>query len=344
MSVHVPGVGYLSDSRVLTAASPNTVHATVGPVDVAGTYDVFVIVGASDVSAGWEVQRRDATNSITLESWRIRSFISSTTPVMLMVDLAKGERIRVLNLTSLGGADPIGTPANIGTANNTTGTTITVTVGVGGVAAGQTLFVACSTRGGDLATGLPSVSDNVNGAYTQDLLFQDDNGNPKGAIFRFSNNAALVQNDTITLTISDAIADHKAMTAWSVTGLNLTAPLDQTANAFGSSDTPSSGNLTTSTDNQLLIGALGVAANDTTVATQDADFSSNITLSRTTGGAAGVNRLIFVGDRIISSAETNNYAPTLNEPRQWVASILGYQAASTGTGQSSATIQAMRMK
>lgn len=345
MAVHVPGTGALSDSRGFTAAGANTVHATVGPVDVAGTYDVFVLVGASDLSAEWEVQHRNVDNSVTLESWRIRSFVSSTTPVMLMVDLAKGERLRVVNLTDLstGGAS-IGTPVNIGTAANTTGTTLSVTVGVGGVAAGQTLFVGCSTRGGTLTTGLPSCADSVNGAYTQDLLFQDDDGNPKGAIFRFSNNAALVQNDTITITISDAIADHKSITAWSVTGLDLTSPLDQTANAFGLGSTPNSGNITTSSDNQLLIGAVSVAENGTLVVTQDADFDSTIALARSTGGSAGQRRVIFIGDRIISTSETNNYAPSLNETAQWAAGILGYQAAISGTGQSSATIQAMRMK
>lgn len=345
MAVHVPGIGALSDARVLTAAGANTIHATIGPVDEGGTYDVFVLVGASDLSAEWEVQRRDAANASTLDSWRIRSFISSTTPVLLLVDLAKGERLRVLNLTDLStGGAAIGTPVNIGPNANATGTTLTVPIGVFGVNAGQTIFVACSTRGGDLTTGLPSVSDNVNGAYTEDLFFPDANGNPAGALFRFSNNAALVQNDTITLTISDGVADHKAMTAWSVTGLDLTSPLDQTANASGADLAPNSGNLTTSTDNQLLIGAVSVAVTSTSVATQDADFNSNVTFGRSTGGGAFENRLIFIGDRIISASETNNYAPTLNESLQWTAAILGYRAASSGTGQSSATIQAMRMK
>lgn len=232
------------------------------------------------------------------------------------------------------GLPGIGAPVNIGTAANTTGTTLTVTVGAAGVPASQTIFVSCSTRGGNLTTGLPSCSDSVDGAYIEDLLFMDDNGNPKGAIFRFSNNAELVQNDTITITVSDAVADHKAMTAWYVDGLDLVTPLGQTANAFGANNAPNSGNITTSVNDALLIGAVSVAASDASIVTQDGDFNSNVTLSRTTGGSAGVNRLIFIGDRIISASETNNYAPTLNETLQWAAGILSYRASGAGPGPS----------
>jgi hypothetical protein len=221
----------------------------------------------------------------------------------------------------------IGTRVNIGTAANASGTTLTITVGAAGVPAGRTISVSVSSRGPDTTTGLPSVSDNKNGAYTQDLFGQSGSGTTKGALFRFSNNAALVENDEITVTIADAVVDSKAATAWYVDGLELTNPLRQSSIATANSATPDSGPITTVEDNQLMIGFVSVAlgaTDDESSVTQDPDFSSAVNTSSQLGT---LGRLVLVGDRVVVGTETQSYTPTLNDNRTWIAGLASYKAA-----------------
>lgn len=83
---------------------------------------------------------------------------------------------------------------------------------------------------------------------------------------------------------------------------------------------------------RLIIGGLCVAATDGDVVTQDADYGSVVNQAKTTGGTAGSDRIAFVGTRIITDVETNDYAPTLSSERFWVAGIAAYKADTTGGG------------
>lgn len=229
-------------------------------------------------------------------------------------------------------------PVNIGTDANKVGSTLSVTAQQL-VPAGNTIFVSVATRGGDTATGFPSCADNVHGpdSYTQDILQTTSSGSTKLSLYRLSNNNELPVGSVITVTIGNSISDSKSMTAFWVRGLNTFEPLDvfNSAAASAASTATNSGQITTTSTadlRRLMVGALCVAATDGDVVTQDPDYTSLVNSASTTGGAAGSDRVSFVGTRIISAAETNDYAPTISDTRFWVAGVVAYKADTTGGG------------
>lgn len=198
--------------------------------------------------------------------------------------------------------DPAGIPVNIDSKPNKTGTTIALTVGSSGVPSGSTIYVAVATGGGSTTTGLPSVSDPINGGYSLDFLHMSGSGLTKLALFRLRNSLSLGQGQVITVSIGNGVEASKAATAFYLPG---TWILDQTTGvaAAAESTTPDSGLISVSSDAKLVLGALSVAfdfeadGGASGLPTQDPDFDSVVAGANTTGGT---DRLILVGNRILA--------------------------------------------
>lgn len=220
---------------------------------------------------------------------------------------------------------PIGIPVIIGTANNTNdNTSVVITVGVAGVPAGMTIIVDSVHEGIDDINH--ACSDNVNGAYEVDVVPVETTA-VNARRFRFSNNAALSQGDTITVSwTGNSFAD--ATKAFYIDGLDLTTPLTGTPiGDEGTSTIPNSGDVTTTIANSIILGFVGRRGLIAEVYTEDTDFTTLGSPVAADTGVASSSRALHTAHRIVSATETQNYAPTLGASRAWAAGISAYKAA-----------------
>lgn len=218
----------------------------------------------------------------------------------------------------------IETAVNLGTAASNTGTSVAVTT-TSAVPVGATVFVVMGESGlGVHDEPRPTAGDPVNGLYGQDIYTQSDSGLTNLSVWRFNNSAALPSGTVITVNVC-APDKSKSVTAFYVES---TSPLvlDQSVSASSPevSTSAATGNVTTSTDDQFMLGVVAIWRNDR-VTTQDTDFLSTIAGTETTGGDPWANREIFIGDRIITTAETNNYGVTFDNVTGWNIALLTYK-------------------
>ena len=139
------------------------------------------------------------------------------------------------------GDEPVDDPIQLGTDARTEAgdTPLVITVPVGGVPAGATILVAYFGSGGD---GL-SVADTRSNPYTEDLEHTD--GLTRFlSIYSARVTTPLLAGDTITVTYTGHSGAKRASACY-VPNLALTGLVDDTSAANGNSDTPSSGDLTT---------------------------------------------------------------------------------------------------
>lgn len=115
---------------------------------------------------------------------------------------------------------------------------------------------------------------------------------------------ALVSGNTVTATLSGSPAGA-AIVADEFSGTSANTTVDQTAQASGTSTSPSSGSKTTTQANELLIGIIGDKCNTTPPIT----FSAGSGWTGKTQVAAGTNAISCVLEYQIVSA-TGSYAAT----------------------------------
>lgn len=213
-----------------------------------------------------------------------------------------------MSITHLGSSDPGGSD-----------TTITFTLGVGEtIPAGSTIHVVGI---GQNMGANPTCSDNVNGAYTRDAYIESAGTIVSVPLFRFSNNALLEEADVITIDLDGTVSNRGIMVAWS-DDLDLVSPLDQAADTdTGTGTTPATGGQTLNNDNARWIGVLGIAAAEIVDFNEDAEFTP---LHSEDFGSARAGAYAY---RDVSSAETNDYTPTLDNSRVWAVILQGYKMA-----------------
>lgn len=213
----------------------------------------------------------------------------------------------------------IGTPVVIDTQGSGVATTsLTFTVPAGGVPAGATIFIAASLAE---ASSAHVVADTAGNTYALDTPPSDVNAaatDLEFQLWRSSTGGALSSGNTIVLSWTSSVANVRA-TSFYVTGL-AASPLDQAAVAEGSSSTPSSGNITTTQNDEILIGISG--SGSAAALTEDGNFTSI--------AADGNARAIAAAYRIVSATETMDYSPTYAVSENWTCGIASYKAASTG--------------
>ncbi len=195
----------------------------------------------------------------------------------------------------------------------------TVAVPVGGVTVGNLLVVSVA-GGGDSGATL-AVTDARGNTYTQDGESAGYATNRKVFIHHSRITTALLAADLITVTITSPINNGVAC-AFSIaefTGVSA-SPLDNMANAVGSSTTPSSGIAVTGQANELLVGAIGGDAPTTPVFGAGASYTALPSI-------ASCCSALFPEFRVVSATGSYVADGTFTPTGPWGAVIATYRDA-----------------
>jgi hypothetical protein len=211
--------------------------------------------------------------------------------------------------------------------------TRSITVGVGGVPANKTICVYVVTRD-PLSDLTPTCADSDNGAYTPIVLNNTIGGASAGTdvfFFYFKNNAALEENDTITVSnVSSGQAVN--MHAFYVDGLDAVSPHLVSQTASGATDATTSGDFAWSTGVQgaqeLWLGLMGVAGNTSGTEDPSGDWTAVFNATGSAAGAAGQNRSIRIAKRVVTGAASGVYAPDTGTSQTRFVSVISFRAPS----------------
>ncbi len=209
----------------------------------------------------------------------------------------------------------IGYVGTIGTASSATvGTTLSVAVPAGGVAAGDSIILVFTMP--DLGPPV-TATDSQGNVYTVDADAVAS-GSVHTVVFSARNVRALAAGDTITVTHPAAAV--RAMTVSEFSGL---AGLDRTATGSGSGTAVATApTLPTVVSQELLIGAVGVAGSASENFTAGTGFTTLARAGTTTGSdvtADAEYAIVDATDAYVASA-------TLGVARTWAAAIATYEA------------------
>ena len=212
--------------------------------------------------------------------------------------------------------------------NQAIGTSISITVPAGGVAAGNTLIVSFAM---DPASGAVSCTDTKGNAYTAAVDVTNGSGTSgvRTVVFSARIVTALVPGDTITVSYPSVVADAVSINEFSGLGF-----VDKTMTATGNSTSPSSGSTaTTSQANELLLGTFGVETK------KDDPFTAGATYTALQNAGSGTSSTptdhVSIDPEYRIVAATGSYladgsiAPS---PHNWGAAIVTFRAAVCGNG------------
>jgi hypothetical protein len=210
---------------------------------------------------------------------------------------------------------------NVGTNNSkVANTSLSVTVPAGGVAAGNLVVVSFAIDG---VSGTVSASDTQGNVYTVAANAQyatPGTGNIRTVILYSVLNTALVSGNTITVSYPSRAA--KAISVDEYTGVNTP---DVFITATGATTTPSTGNIATNENNELLVAAFGVEGAVSETFTAGGSFNASPpTESGTTGGTAATNATIDPAYQIVGSAGTYAATATLSVSTDCARALVGF--------------------
>jgi hypothetical protein len=209
--------------------------------------------------------------------------------------------------------------------NQTTGTGV-LQVTLTGTAAGSLIVVGFSAFG---AGGPPtcSVSDNVNGAYSQ-AFQQGEGGDQSTGVFYFPNNAG----GSLTISLTRSPSDDAAVYAHEFAGVALSAPLSGTPVSTGSATgtTANTGNMTPADNDVLLVASL--VFNNIGSITQN-QGGQGFTLSNELEGTTGQpGSMVY---KIISGPPgTPNHSWSLPSASGWACGIAAFKPATAAAAAS----------
>lgn len=220
---------------------------------------------------------------------------------------------------------------DIGTNSNTSGATVAVTVGVGGVPSGALIVVCICEQGSSTVGG--SVADTAGNTYASAVSQTLSPGATAFMnVFYAFNASALVSTNTITYT-KQTSGDRTAISAFYATGIQTSPdPLDGavTASAKGSSSAPSVTSGTPGASGELFVGVVGVSGETTDTFTQDSTNGAYATPPTRVGtSGAGLDPVVAGGNLVNSGSSAKTYAPSITS-RAWGDVIVGFKAAAAG--------------
>jgi hypothetical protein len=222
---------------------------------------------------------------------------------------------------------------NIGQNNTTIGTTVSVTVPVGGVPAGALICVAVCDRTNSVPAG--SVSDSAGNTYSA-IVGANLNGataSGYGRIFYAWNVAALVSGNTITFT--KASSNNGGLSAFYATGIDAAAdPKDTavTASSTSNSTTPSITSGTASVAGELFVAATprAGAIGGPDSFTQDTGHGWAAPFNDV-GGNGGADSRVSGGNQVNSGTGAITYAPTYGTAHSQCALICAFKPLASVT-------------
>jgi hypothetical protein len=188
------------------------------------------------------------------------------------------------------------------------------------VTVGSALLVVIGSYYGSLSSGLPfTVTDDKGNTYTQRRQ-TDDAGGTYGSLTIFEAHNVASGSTAVSVT-AGANGHYYAVTVLEYSGLDATAPYDQSAGATPAGTTYSSGSVTTTQAEELLLGAnhRQTATNDYA---PDSGWSGVVFING--GGFHG----LYVAERGVSS--TGTYAYTGSSAGNSQAVIATFKTATGG--------------
>jgi uncharacterized repeat protein (TIGR02543 family) len=221
---------------------------------------------------------------------------------------------------------PISFIGSIGTATaNTTGTTLVITPAAS-VTAGDDIIVTFASDPSQ--TYEISVSDNAGNTYYQ-VASSTSSGNLRSYIFAAYHVNALTTSNAITITHTSVVA--RAAAANVFRGLAPAGALDQNHIGYKTATTtPTSGSITTTQADELLIGMVGTEGPIGDAAGSWGLGWSTGSRVGTTSGTADANITMSMGYQIVSSIGTYEASKSGITSRDAASAIVSFKATSTG--------------
>lgn len=217
---------------------------------------------------------------------------------------------------------------NIGTAHATSGTTVTVTVGAGGVPAGVVIIIVCGYNNVHPNTG-GTISDTAGNSYfggALDGAYGVSASNTCMVFFTHLTSAALSSGNVITWTMDQSSGTRGAMSVFYATGL-VGPPENIGVFSIGTSATPSSGLNNNLHVGDLVVGLVGIVGSSGTF-TQDSTNGPYATPpNESTTGTSNSDFRVDGGTMIATAVTHQTYAPTYSNGKSWVCGIIIFQAA-----------------
>ena len=210
---------------------------------------------------------------------------------------------------------------SVGSTNSST-STISITPS-SNIPAGSLIVVAVQDRNGGVGT--MSVDGGGN-SYTKAVqqLFPGG-GPPTAVIFYVYNCLAVSTAQSITYNNFGGGGSGSVMSVAYATGVQtLSNPLDVTANASGSSASPTVTSAAPAVKNELFIGVLGTQ-NFTDALTQASGWSSTMTIP------GGFVDAMLIGDLINASTGTKTYNPTIAGSHDWAIVVASFKPGPVST-------------
>src|SRR5947207_2012003 len=217
-------------------------------------------------------------------------------------------------------------------ADNTTGTTSSVTVPAGGVAFGHTVLVSLAI---DPVAGAVSCTDTQGNSYSVVIDFSNGSGTTgvRSVVFSARIVTALVPGNTITVTHPSV--DVRAVSMNEFSGIGF---VDRTHTAAGINVTPSSGSTAvTSQANELLLGSIGVETKKDDPFAAGAGYTGLPNIGTGTSGPSDSNVSIDPEYRIVAAISSYFADGSINPAQNWAATIATFPAAVCGNGVVEAT-------
>ena len=216
-------------------------------------------------------------------------------------------------------------------SSNAAGTTLQLTVGASGVAAGNTIVVGFASRGAS-TYNVPAVSDGAANTYilaTNAITY----GHGRSYIYFAHVKNALMNGNNITITTSSV--SNRVAVASVFSGLLDTNLLDKAmANPTGTGTTTNGNNpsvgptATTAQANELVIGVIGTEeATNAGVGTWQNSFTTGPQVK--SSGTTAYEWRVSLGYRIVSATGQFTAAKTVTNTPYWAASIATFKAGSS---------------
>jgi hypothetical protein len=160
---------------------------------------------------------------------------------------------------------------------------------------------------------ISSISDVTGNSYTS--VSGPIRGTALTQSIYYAKNIATSAAGANTVTVTFSASENSSVQVLEYSGLSMSAPLDVSAGSSGNSSSPSSGNVTTSFANELIIGAQTVQ-NAGAYTSTGPGFRP---VSSTTNPSSTV-----ISDRIVSATGTYSTSSTLSSTQHWVMGIVTF--------------------
>jgi hypothetical protein len=208
---------------------------------------------------------------------------------------------------------------NVGQGSCGSGTSLSVVVPSGGVAAGDTLIVRLGLR--VTSTTAVSASDSKGNTYTVDADSIEASGQQRSTILSAYVATALVSGNTITVTFP--ASSSSAVVVDDFSGIAQATRVDASGTNNNLSATASA-SVTTTHANDIIVGAVSAAGNITF--TQPGGWTPLTSQTVACGGAPG-QALNLGAYQAASTTGTYTYNPSLGASTRWAAGVVAYKAA-----------------